>query len=321
MTNLMKSPLFSSVRHYLQQYADQNNRIFIFVPYIQTSLLRKLTQDLKSKIIVVTSWRLEDLLSGSSELSLYPFCCEHRMTLYINNRLHLKMFSSEFDHLILSTANISEKGLSAISRSNWECATFVEKIDSQDRLYFERILKDSLYVNDFIHTKLKNWYEKQEKKVSMLEQFEEVVSEASDRYFLISSLPMTKDIGTLVEAYEKINRGLTASEDKEVSDCVYHDLANYQIEVGLGSKEFKIELSRSFFLHPFIQRIEELISPMAHFGQVKEWVQKNCVDVPVPSRRALTGNVQVLLEWFVALGEGKYVVDVPGSYSQRIRRI
>ena len=54
---------------------------------------------------------------------------------------------------------------------------------------------------------------------------------------------------------------------------------------------------------------------------MKEWVQDNCTDVPVPSRRELTGNVQVLLEWFVALGDGRYVVDVPGAHSQRIRKL
>ena len=42
---------------------------------------------------------------------------------------------------------------------------------------------------------------------------------------------------------------------------------------------------------------------------------------PFPSRRELTGNVQVLLEWFVALGSGRYEVDVPGRRSQRIRRL
>ena len=41
----------------------------------------------------------------------------------------------------------------------------------------------------------------------------------------------------------------------------------------------------SFFTHPFIIKIDEFIEHGAHFGAIKEWIQKNCVDVPVPTRR------------------------------------
>ena len=35
-------------------------------------------------------------------------------------------------------------------------------------------------------------------------------------------------------------------------------------------------LTAAFFAHPFIQRIDEFISPEVYFGQIKEWVQDNC---------------------------------------------
>ena len=91
--------------------------------------------------------------------------------------------------------------------------------------------------------------------------------------------------------------------------------------MGLTKDEFMRELASKFFGHPFIQRIDEFIAPEAYFGRIKEWVQDNCTDVPVPSRRELTGNVQVLLEWFENLGNGRYVIDIPGARSQRIRKV
>ena len=81
------------------------------------------------------------------------------------------------------------------------------------------------------------------------------------------------------------------------------------------------ELSAKFFSHSFIQKIDEFIAPEAYFGRIKEWIQDNCTDVPVPSRRELTGNVQVLLEWFERLGGGKYEIDIPGRHSQRIKKL
>ena len=103
--------------------------------------------------------------------------------------------------------------------------------------------------------------------------------------------------------------------------CIIHDLVNYDIDPGLGDEDFLQILTAAFFVHPFIQKIDEFISPEAYFGRIKEWIQNNCTDVPVPSRRELTGNVQVLLEWFVALGDGSYMVDVSGRHSQRIRNV
>ena len=85
--------------------------------------------------------------------------------------------------------------------------------------------------------------------------------------------------------------------------------------------QFLKKLKIQFFAHPFIQKIDEFINPEAYFGSIKEWVQNNCTDVPVPSRRELTGNVQVLYDWFEKLGDGKYVIDVPGSHSQRITKV
>jgi hypothetical protein len=131
---------------------------------------------------------------------------------------------------------------------------------------------------------------------------------------------MSRSVNRLEEEYKKLSQGLPSDNDKETRDCVFHDLANYGIPLGLTLLEFKDRLRKSFFSHPFIKRIDEFIAPEAYFGRIKEWIQSNCTDVPVPSRRELTGNVQVLLEWFVELGDGRYKVDVPGRYSERIRK-
>jgi len=321
LDNLIVSPLFGPIQNYLLNNAKQHDRVFLIVPYIQKNALEKLLQGVISKIILVTTWRLEDLLSGSSDLDIYPFCHENGITLYINNRIHLKVYSVNLCNLILATANISEAGLGLNTNRQLECATMIEKINSQERLFLEGIIRSSIHVDYETYQKLLEWYKEQEKVIPIKESFEKIIPKADRNNFLVSSLPMTRDVATLEEGYQRINEGVEPSNDKEISDCVYHDLANYQISTKLDMEEFRQLLSDSFFSHPFIQKIEELISPETYFGRIKEWVQKNCTDVPVPSRRELTGNVQVLMNWFETLGPGKYVVDIPGSYSQRIRKV
>lgn len=316
---IYRSPLFQTIKEYLLKSSHDKKIIYLFVPYIKTIILKQLLEGITSKVIIITTWNTADLLAGSSELELYPFCKKYNITLYVNNQIHLKVYSSALDNMIVSSANVSERGL--LPEGNFECATFVDKISAEDRLYFENIRKNARLVNDIMFEQLSKWYEKQIKRSYEKNIFDEIIDPPSERDFLISALPMTRDIEILEMGYSRINQGMKPSEDDEISNCIFHDLANYNIELGLRNVEFRKKLKLEFFSHPFIQRIDEFIAPESYFGSIKEWIQRNCTDVPVPSRRELTGNVQVLLEWFEKLGGGKYVIDIPGAHSQRIRNV
>ena len=78
--------------------------------------------------------------------------------------------------------------------------------------------------------------------------------------FLISALPMTRDISILRRAYDRLNQELSPSDDQEIRDCVYHDLANYGISLGYSQDEFLDLLKEKFFAHPFIQRIDQFLT-------------------------------------------------------------
>jgi len=313
-----QSPLFETIKKYLIQ-ADEEKQIFLYVPFIKTSVLKKLIDGLDNKIIIITDWSKRNLIAGSSELELYPFCKEKKITLYHNERLHLKAYSVNLEDMILATGNISQRGL--MPDGNFELGIYLDQISIKDRLFLEQIRKNSILINDEVFVILQSWSKANPPNPSKDEKFAEFEETKIKNQFLISALPMTKEVTILQDAYNRLNQGKNASDDAEINACVYHDLANYDIPLGLSNDEFKNMLRKKFFEHPFIQKVDEFIDPEAYFGEIKEWIQKNCTDVPVPSRRELTGNVQVLYDWFEKLGDGKYVIDVPGSYSQRIRKI
>jgi len=314
MNRLIKPPLFEKIKNYLNT-ADKNKQIFLFVPYIKTDTLEKLIDGLQNKIIIVTDWSKHNLKNTSTDLKLYPFCKSHGISLYNNENIHLKIYSINLESMILATGNISERGL--MPNGNIELATLISEITPDDRLFFEKIRYESTLITDEIFTELEKWLELNPPQLPKKEPFPEL----SKKEFMIDALPMTRDVKTLQRAYDRINSGLKPSDDKEITDCVYHDLANYEIASNLSQKEFLETLSDHFFAHPFIQRIDQFLKPCGQFGAIKEWIQDNCTDVPIPSRRELTGNVQVLLEWFVKLGDGKYEMDVPGAHSQRLCKI
>ena len=89
---LLKSPLFEEIRNYLTR-VDSEKQIFLFVPFIKVSVLEKLIEGIENKIIIITDWSKRNLIAGSSELKLYPFCEKRKIPLYHNEKLHLKAYS------------------------------------------------------------------------------------------------------------------------------------------------------------------------------------------------------------------------------------
>ena len=314
---LYHSPLLDRIREYFRD-SSPDETIFLFVPYVKTGVLEILLEEIPNKMAIVTTWEPGDIQAGSSELSLYPFCQRHNIALYVSQGLHLKAYSVGLANMILATGNVSRRGL--LPRGNYEAATKLD-LTVDDQIFFRRILKKARLVDDAMYKKLVVWSEANHTNLPDLPALSDVISSQRKEDFSVSALPMTRSVNELVAGYRRISTGQRPSDDSETAACIIHDLINYDIDAGLGDEEFVQNLTSAFFAHPFIQRIDEFISPEAYFGRIKEWVQDNCTDVPVPSRRELTGNVQVLLEWFVTLGNSKYMVDVPGKHSQRIRKI
>ena len=318
MAKLYHSPLFGHIRKYLLG-SRKDETVFLFVPYVKMQVLEELLDGVQNKVVLITTWEPRDIQLGSSDLALYPFCKRRGMPLYVSDRLHLKVYSVGLVSAMLATGNISRRGL--LPDGNYEAATMPERLTSEDRLFFERIRIDARLVDDVMYEHIRKWIDENKMTMPKRIRLKDIIQAPRKDDFLTSALPMTRSIGDLVSGYMRIGAGSAPSDDPETVACVFHDLANYGIETGLSKDGFMRELTSRFFGHPFIHKIDEFIDPEAYFGRIKEWIQCSCTDVPVPSRRELTGNVQVLLEWFVELGNGRYAVDVPGAHSQRIRNI
>jgi len=315
---LIKSPLFNEIQNYLIR-AKQEDQIFIYVPYIKTNILEKLLDGIENKTTIITTWHMNDLVRGSSELELYGFCKSQGISLYISKNIHLKVYSVNLDTAIVASGNISKNGL--MPNGNFEAGILSGKFSNQDRLYLEKIKNDAEFVTPEVFEKYLKRYNECKETAYPENKFEDIVNvPKSEDNFLISALPMTKNVDDLIKGYDKMNSRLKPSENQIITDCIYHDLSNYKIELGLSKEEFIKKLKIEFFAHPFTQKIDEFIDPEAYFGSIKEWIQDNCTNIPTPGRRELTENVQVLYEWFVKLGDGKYAIDRP-NHSQRLYKV
>lgn len=300
----------------LSEYISHSQNLFIFSAYIKLETLKALIDEQENVRAIFVRWETKDLILGASDLEIYPYLKEKKITLYRNPRLHLKAYLDEYKTCFLTSANISSRALNLpeYSRYNYELGIVVENLGIEDRLYFSIIESESILITDNIYNQLIEQLPEKKKEFPCEEDFN-LKFEAPDKNFSISSLPMTYSVETLYRIYE------THESLHEVElNCVLHDLAIYNIPLGLSSMELKEKLTNSFFCHPFIQSfLDNLnVNNEIYFGAAKDWIHRNCSDVPTPRKWEITENIQILYRWIVKLGNGKYKVDVPGSYSERL---
>ncbi len=302
----------SSIMELLKSAEEE---VIIFSPYIKTEVLDKLEIPVNIKVTIITTLRLNDLLSGASDISLFPYSQAKEHIIFINNSLHLKAYLADWNMCIFGSSNLTGRGLALSSTYNYELNSTPDSIDISTKIYFHKILAESQLMNSVMYDLVLDEFSKLPPKIEVEEL--NITSIESDKDYLISSLPMSLSIARLYHII--INRFET--DNREELECAIHDCVLYQLPTNIGYDDYLELLKTKFFTSDFIIKLMCFIDEKErYFGEVKAWIQNNCADVPIPSKRTLTANIQVLYRWIVELSDGMYCVDRP-SYSERIYRV
>lgn len=315
----------------LVDYLSNADDVSIFVPYIKQRKLEELLEipGLRCSQIFVR-WKPMDLVTGASDIDIYDLCKEKGIALFINNRIHLKLFTNQYRDAFLGSSNISDRAISNDGDNfNYEICTYVDGLTRDDRLYLYSIENDSILVTDSIYTAIREQisiheHEVQDERTFSIPPLD--VYKSSE--FLVSRLPMTDTPDLLWDIYS----GNKIAISNEQENCFCHDLALFKIDQDIEKKELFIKkLTTNFFQSPFVNKFLEAVdsAPVTvkkgqtreglHFGAVRKWFSKTTTTAPTPKAFELTKNVQILYAWIERLSEGKYIVSVPGKHSQVIK--
>lgn len=309
LTNINGIPFIDSLKDY---FSKDDGTIYVIVPFINNSTLLEVLSgiDLNREVCIVTSWRIKHLLDGVSSLDLYPLCRKMGWTLYINSTLHAKIYSNSFNSMVLSSANCTESALCR-SEGNIEFITLVSDMKAGYRIELNRIISNSILVDDDIHRQYCELMEDVEITSEYL--FEPITTPQ----LYVNQLPSVR---SPVMLWQYLNN--PESSEVEASHAE-HDLAIYYTGTfrNTGLDSFISNVGRNFLKHPFISELNDSITEGGiHFGAFKELVQRTCLDTPVPYRKELTVFVQNLYEWFTVLFPDVYYIDVPGRRSEVLYR-
>lgn len=266
----------------------------LIAPFIKIDALRVLVEQKQSsgKLQVVIRLKPDDLLSGASDLSIYPYLRDQGVQLFYNHSIHLKLFVFESNCCLVTSGNITGRGLGLSANSNVEAGALVQlDVDDWNRIY--DLLNASRVFDDQLYNRLAK-YVADATPASSPPVFE--WPEGEGKRFTISSLPATEDVEVLSRAY------FSDTLDSYSSEAVRrfaHDLATFRIPAGLSEVALQTELSANFRKSPFVSEFIALLKSKGslRFGAANDWIHRMCEDVPLPYRWELKTNTRILYNW------------------------
>lgn len=299
--------------------ASAEEDLAVFAPYVTLGALQTVLDQVAVKNpSVITTWSAQDVLEGYSDVRIYPYLKRRGGFLFLLRRLHFKALYADFSRAVISTANITGRGLGISDNANIEVAVEIESLESTEHLWFSRQIANAMLVQDDYYEPFCNHVESQRRNYRPSEVAEFFIQEyAPSNQMLVSSLPMTDSPNDLLDAISSLADGSGAALGPLRRACVLHDCALYGLRMA-DNREKNLENLRAGFLgHPFVRAFRVFVNEVGqrYFGETKAWVQSTCADVPVPSRRDLSHHVRVLFDWMEDLSEGEYVVKRP-HYSE-----
>lgn len=286
-------------------FMDDSYSILAFSPYVKLEQLKKINQTKRIQTLVVR-WDIKDLCQKVSDLEVYEYCKENGIYLYRNSRIHLKVLWNDKDALLFGSANITARGLGDHPIYNYELNNVVDQISTEDKVYLNKIIRNSVLLNDSHYQNILNEVEKfnDSKVPDYPSKFE---LENPIDHFMLDQLPMSSSVRSFIDNYYKVE-----SLSKLEKDCLIHDLGLYNIELNLDEDELLKELKSEFNRHPFINSLKNAIRSNDRksmgYGQVVRWIIDNTTTTPTPRSWELKQKqiVNILYDWICFFDDDFY---------------
>ena len=279
--------------------------LIILSPYIKHAPLEELLRYTNAKsICIVTTWKPRDVAFGSSDLKIYDLCKENEIPLYINNKIHLKVITkNNISSCIVSSANITGRGLGINNEFNFEMGVINDSIEIEDVIYLEKIINspDCRLVNDVYYEQLKKESANIEVSKDMSESFSTDFNIA-EKDFLLNSLPMSISVDNLMNYY--FNK--ESLEDPIDIRSAEHDIELYKLKNINDEEQFLKFLKDNFYNHPFVIEFLGQNGDGKSFGENSTWIHNRCSTVPTPWRKDIKRIQNNLNNFIVDLSDGRY---------------
>ena len=310
-TGLIWGPVWQPLQAHMH---TGDHLLLIISPFISLDALKKFLQgtEANSDIKVVTRWRPQDLQSGVSDIAIYPYLQEHRIPLYINSDIHLKLYIFSSNNTFSTSGNLTGRGFGYSEKSNIEVGSFVQLTqDDWSKIY--TLINTSKQVDEAMYQRCKCYIESCPKIAGPPPPPPDLYG--TSKTYTLSTLPAVETPVKLAEFYFDLNQSKYLTEEIRRAT---HDLVTFALPRGLSNSEFDQRLGDSFRSTPFVVEFIEVLKKekSLRFGAVNDWIYQKCEDVPLPYRWEIKESTRIFYNWLAHFISG-VVWDRP-NYSQVI---
>lgn len=262
---------------------------------------------------LMVRFRLEDILSGASDLEIYNFCCDNGWELYMKHPdLHAKAYIFDESSCIVGSANLTSKGLGLIEKSNYEIA-FLSTISEEDIALIDSLFNNAKRIDDDLYKKLtkdagrynidshvkKNWDESILKLLDEKLYDEKLIGEKSDTK--VDSLHVC----------DFPNGGLSDDPKPEFLDVL-------GVSPGTSTATLKKAFMRCNAYRWLKSVLEQKEGKEIYYGGLTELIHNAIDDDPKPNRKKIKELQTNFLSWIKELDIDEIQIDRP-RHSERIR--
>lgn len=285
----------------------------LYTPFVKAdALVELLNRSGSYPRWIIVRWQIRDLISGASDLEIYPILKEAGIDLYVNRSIHLKLYRYSDGVALVTSGNLTASGLGLSEPHNIEIGCFCG-VRFEDEVKLTQVRNESYLVTDEIYTSVKDRVQ-DASKVDELDLQEVDLSGKIDKAFLLSALPASKDPESLFQIC--VNR---STDDSESMNRAVNDLVNFGVvpvdDKGAFLKDLGERFRDCLFVRAIIAQIRREGS--MRFGAVNDFIHQKCRDVPLPYRWEIKTTTNYLYNWLTFFFED-IEWHVPGTRSQVI---
>jgi len=293
------------------------HRAFVATAYCKDeAFLEKLadpTRGVVDKRIIVR-WRLEDLVTGASDLEVYRIANDCGWAMYLEQDLHAKVFVLDYT-AIVGSANLTNAGFRRfVSGGNHESAVSMVCDESIEN-WFNQMFGIAQRLDDVLFEAICEDVE----RIRSLQTIDSTVIQYSDNVQqLWKEQPVrglyTEDLLWSEGANEILSEGVAEGSARNRA----HDLKVLRLRYPISEERLRQTFLESRAFRWLYDTLEE--EKEAFFGSLSQKLHTDLLDDPAPYRKTVKQLLNNLLEWARVFGADVLEIDVP-NHSTRVRRV
>ena len=272
--------------------------LLICSAYLKSYALRRFVSAIQEpeclNVTVISRWRLEDLLSGASDLDAYEICKDHGWRFCLDPDMHIKLYVIDSQRAFVGSSNMTSSGMGISKAFNKEFSIEFP-IAEIDMARLDSYVNGCVTVDEFLYEKMRNEVEDKivDHKMATAVWSEDVdkIIRPSQAFFWVEDMLFSSPYHLHDEADEILEH------DSEVLGV---DLVS---KVDLAVLKDSFETSFPFrWLCRQLSEDGKKTSRGMNFGKLSSLMHNHVLDDPKPYRKEIKDLVSNIFDWIEFLG-------------------